>query len=106
MSTLNLKRFARAGTLKKIDFDNLMGLLHAHAAYFNGRGVALDGNALGEMAFIKTGGFSTSRDNWAYAALGGDQRPTLLELTAGEHRLRLGCTSGGLGLDYIVLSRE
>ncbi len=44
MSTLNLKRFARAGTLKKIDFANLMGLLHAHMAYFDGRGVALNGN--------------------------------------------------------------
>ena len=44
MSTLNLKRFARAGTLKKIDFDNLMGLLRGHAAYFEGRGVALNGD--------------------------------------------------------------
>jgi hypothetical protein len=70
------------------------------------RAVTLDGTPVGELAFPKTGGFSTNQDNWRHMALGGDEKPTLLDLKAGEHRLRMDCLSGGLGLDYIVLRPE
>jgi hypothetical protein len=70
------------------------------------RAVTLDGAPMGELAFPKTGGFSTSQDNWRHITLGGDETPTLLDLKAGEHRLRTACLSGGLGLDYIVLKAE
>ncbi|MBM4087737.1 MAG: carbohydrate-binding protein [Planctomycetes bacterium] len=70
------------------------------------RTIALDGASAGELAFPKTGGFSTNQDNWRHLALGGDEKPTLLPLKAGEHRLRLTALSGGLGLDYIVLKRD
>ncbi|MBM4048519.1 MAG: PKD domain-containing protein, partial [Planctomycetes bacterium] len=42
------------------------------------RTISLDGAPAGELAFPKTGGFSTNQDNWRHLALGGDEKPTLL----------------------------
>ena len=70
------------------------------------RTLAVDGRSVGDLALPATGGFSTTRDNWRYAVLGGDAEPQLIELDAGEHRLRLTCVSGGLGLDSLVLRRR
>jgi hypothetical protein len=71
------------------------------------RELAVDGTcpaaACKEIRFDSTGGFSAGADDWRYLTVGGEAQPVLLELTAGEHRLRLTNRGDGLGLDWLLL---
>ncbi|HOQ30620.1 MAG TPA: hypothetical protein PLH36_17920, partial [Armatimonadota bacterium] len=59
-----------------------------------------------EIAFPRTGGFSTAKDDWAYLTVGGEEKPLLLDLTAGEHTIRMTNLGDGLALDWLALIRE
>lgn len=72
------------------------------------REVSLDGSTLGEFAFPATGGFSSTANDWTHDVLRGrDGEPLVLELAAGEHRLRMTNTDGnGMNVDYLLLTPE
>lgn len=59
-----------------------------------------------EIAFPRTGGFSVGKDDWAYLTVGGEEKPLLLDLTAGEHTIRMTNLGDGLALDWLALIRE
>ncbi len=72
------------------------------------RDCQLDGKFPGEewkrLVFPKTGGFSSTADNWAWQALkGNDGRPLRAELTAGPHVIRMSNLEGGMALDAFML---
>ncbi len=64
---------------------------------------ATPSDACREIAFERTGGFSTASDDWRYLVVGGEPDPVLLDLAAGEHVLRLVNRGGGLALDWLLL---
>lgn len=69
--------------------------------------VEIDGASVAEsLAFPRTGGYGHSPADWQYLTLtdaaGTDQ---LLELQAGDHRLRMTNLGDGLGLDWVALVR-
>ena len=68
------------------------------------RTVAFDGQDRGAQQFPGTGGFGDTADTWDHTTLKADGKPLVLDLTAGEHVLRLENTDGnGLNLDYLLL---
>ncbi|MGD9495380.1 MAG: carbohydrate-binding domain-containing protein, partial [Armatimonadota bacterium] len=69
------------------------------------RSAAIDGRPLGEFAFPATGGFSSDRNDWRHRVLQDPQgAPLLIELSAGEHTLRMTNTDGkGMNVDYLML---
>ena len=46
------------------------------------------------------------KDDWAYLTVGGEEKPLLLDLTAGEHTIRMTNLGDGLALDWLALIRE
>ena len=69
------------------------------------RGLAIDGIDRGETVFPSTGGFGDVPYEWEHTTVrGGDGKPLVLTLEAGEHTVRLQNTDGhGLNLDYLAL---
>ncbi len=68
------------------------------------RAVQVDGTELGTLSLPATGGFGTTPFEWDHGPGGSAGRPVRLELTAGEHRIRLTNTDGkGCNLDYLAL---
>ncbi len=74
------------------------------------RVVQLEGKALvgGPIKFPSTGGFSGDANNWAHEVLRDPNgEPLALQLTAGEHTLRMTNVDGnGMNVDYVMLCRE
>ena len=70
------------------------------------RVVALDGKALvgGPFRFRSTGGFSGEANDWAHEVLRDpDGEPLALQLTAGEHTVRMTNADGnGMNVDYLM----
>jgi len=68
------------------------------------RSLTLDGRvphaAYKAIALKPTGGYCTSRDNWALQKLGPPVR-----LKPGEHRLRMANLGDGLALDYLAVAK-
>ena len=69
------------------------------------RAVEFNGKPLGEAAFPDTGGFSSSANDWTHDAVRDDDgEPVMLDLNAGEHRVRLTNVDGnGMNVDYLLL---
>ncbi|MFW6437450.1 MAG: hypothetical protein ACOCZ7_00435, partial [Armatimonadota bacterium] len=69
------------------------------------RAVSVDGEEIGEFAFGPTGGFSSGASNWLHAPVRGeDGELVLLELSAGEHTVRITNADGiGMNVDYLLL---
>jgi rhamnogalacturonan endolyase len=67
------------------------------------RAVQVDGRPLGSILLPGTGGFGTSTFEWEHATAGTPGEPLRLELTQGEHRIRLENADGkGCNLDYLA----
>ena len=59
--------------------------------------------AMKNVPFPFTGGWSRFDDNWAWQTLSSDDgTPIAFDLAAGQHTLEVGNTAGGLGVDYFV----
>ena len=56
-----------------------------------------------EIRFERTGGFSTGTDDWRYLAVSTAGQPLRLDLSAGEHVLRMANLGDGLALDWLLL---
>ena len=46
------------------------------------------------------------KDDWAYLTVGGEEKPLLLDLTAGWPTIRMTNLGDGLALDWLALIRE
>ncbi len=68
------------------------------------RAVSLDGEQMGEFDFAGTGGYSSNANDWTHGLLrGSDGEPVVLELSAGEHNLRMENVDGnGMNVDYLA----
>ncbi len=53
------------------------------------------------IPFPRTGGYSNRRDNWEYL-IPGEKQPVVLQLRAGENRIRMTNLNDGLALDQLV----
>lgn len=72
------------------------------------REVQVNDGAPFRQGFAATGGFSSGSNDWAHALLQrpGEERPLVLELSAGEVTVRMTNVDGqGMNLDYVVLVR-
>ncbi len=71
------------------------------------REVSVDGKPVGQMEFRfpNTGGFSSTANDWGHAILSADDGlPVVIQLTHGEHTIRMTNTDGnGMNLDYLLL---
>ncbi|MFW5867470.1 MAG: hypothetical protein ACOCX2_06610 [Armatimonadota bacterium] len=72
------------------------------------RVVSVDGERLGEFTFASTGGFSSAASDWLHAPVRGEGGgPVLLDLSAGEHTVRMTNADGaGMNVDYLLLMRQ
>ncbi len=75
------------------------------------RRLTLDGDvpheAAAEVAFEESGGYGHNPHDWRYLPLqDAEGNEVVLDLTAGEHTIRMTNLGDGLGLDFIVLVRE
>ncbi|MFO8082339.1 MAG: hypothetical protein R6V07_18815 [Armatimonadota bacterium] len=68
------------------------------------RVVSVDGEQVGEFSFPSTGGFSSGTSDWVHEVVrGADGQPVLLELSAGEHTVRMQNADGnGMNVDYLL----
>lgn len=68
------------------------------------RALRVDGRDGGSVTMPATGGFGTMASEWDHVAAATAKGPVRLELTAGEHTIRLENTDGkGCNLDYLAL---
>ena len=71
------------------------------------RALTIDGASPAEtckdIRFERTGGFSTGTDDWRYLTVGGEATPVALDLSSGEHLIRLANLGDGLALDWLLL---
>lgn len=69
------------------------------------RVLSLDGSEIGTISLPMTGGYSSTTDDWRMALLrDGAGKPRAVELSAGQHVLRLTNRDGkGCNLDYLEL---
>jgi len=67
-------------------------------------GVVDDGAPVAQV-FPASGGFAATADDWRHEAVrGADGKPVVLDLSAGEHTVKMTNTDGqGLNLDYLAL---
>jgi len=69
------------------------------------RSLTIDGASPGaghdDIVFNRTGGFCTERDNWKVIRLGEP-----IQLSAGEHTIRMTNLAEGLALDYLAVVGE
>ncbi len=85
-----------------------VALRYASGAAEAVRDCHLDGASPGDswqgLRFPGTGGYCTERDDWSWRLLKSqDGQPLRLDLSAGEHALRLINRGGGMALDAILL---
>lgn len=65
---------------------------------------ATPGNAFKTFVLPRTGGFCSTRDDWAYYMIGDAAAPATVSLTAGPHTLRMSNRQDGCALDFILLT--
>ncbi|MFW6156168.1 MAG: hypothetical protein ACOC7J_02520, partial [Armatimonadota bacterium] len=69
------------------------------------RRVSVDGERVEELSFPSTGGFSSGASDWVHEVVRGeDGEPLVLDLSAGEHTVRMENVDGnGMNVDYLLL---
>lgn len=65
---------------------------------------AYPGGVFKDFHLPNTGGFCTSKDDWAYYTVGGEKTPALVSLSAGPHTIRMTNLRDGCALDFILLA--
>lgn len=83
-------------------------LKYATASVDTVRDCRIDGDFSSEawqrLTFPSTGGWSSTADNWAWLPLrDGQGAPLPVQLSQGQHRLRMSNVAGGMALDCILI---